>query len=253
MVVPKTPVLFLPREPQRTFLPRPGQPEAGLYLSAASASWTRRLFSGLAWSLPSKPRSGGQWRPIFRRGLARTRLGALGDPSEWAAGEHQVDPPRIPTAAPRTAARQVGSGRFGADLDSIEVTSDGRRRIRYDFIDQIDRSKAFVRLDKDSKTHFDGKGKDFDRRDVCLQSGRVAVAEAWRGRGLADPGWVCPVGSASGPQGQYRCYLGNVDSGWAYGKEEGEITWRTAPVPAQRNTAVAFVAGSGYAPGKVEL
>jgi hypothetical protein len=54
-------------------------------------------------------------------------------------------------------------------------------------------------------------------------------------------------------EGQYRCYLGNVDSGWAYGKEEGEITWRTAPVPAKRNTAVAFVAGSGYAPGKVDL
>src|SRR5262249_9152004 len=53
--------------------------------------------------------------------------------------------------------------------------------------------------------------------------------------------------------GQYTCFLGSVDSGWAYGAARGEIHWRTAQAPKAKATTIMFVGGSGYAPGKVDL
>ena len=138
----------------------------------------------------------------------------------------------------------------------IGVAADGRRRVRYDFIEHVDQSKTLVRLDADGRerSEFDGRGKDSTGATFqSLSPGVLQLLMAGEGKdwqmvdGFAD--WITPPPH----KGPYRCYLGNVESGWSYGGREGELAWRTAPIPAKKTTAVAFVAGTGYAPGKGRL
>ena len=128
--------------------------------------------------------------------------------------------------------------------------------VLYDFTDRIDESHPFVRLDSDGKDRpFDGTGLDSTGATFRL-TGSDPVQALRQGEGR-DWQWVEGCGRTSAPQsphsGQYPCYLGAVPSWWAYGSEEGEVTWTTAPVPKSRETAVLFVGATDYAPGRAEL
>ena len=73
-------------------------------------------------------------------------------------------------------------------------------------------------------------------------------ARAWQ--------WVDGFASWAKPplqHGLYRCYLGSVESGWVYAHQNGEVSWLTAVAAEKKPTAVAFVGGTGYGPGKAEL
>ena len=138
----------------------------------------------------------------------------------------------------------------------IEVTADGSRRVRYDFIKNIDRAKALVRLDGDGRERpFDRHGDGFDRGDLPMCRPGDRRPGSSRARAVA---WQWVEGFASWakqpPQRRlYRCYLGSVESGWVYARQNGEVSWLTAAVAEKKPTAVAFIGGTGYGPGKAEL
>lgn len=249
--------LFIPWENLSDVLPQDrAATKPGLYLSTEIGFDRRPDFFrvGVVFTVETQE-PGGPWRPIFRRGLARRTTGweHWDIPLRGLQGDIKL---RFTTDSySRAQNRSAPSWNWAiwGQPQLVEMTSDGKRRVRYDFIDQIDSSKVVVRLDQDGKERaFDGKGQDSTGATFAYNPGELQLLKPGEAKdwqildGFAE--WAVPP-----HQGQYRCYLGNVDSGWAYGKEEGEITWLTTPVPAQRNTAVAFVAGSGYAPGKVDL
>ncbi len=137
----------------------------------------------------------------------------------------------------------------------IEVAPDGTRRVKFDFIKNIDRAKSFVRLDRD------GRERLFDRK------GTDSTGATFK---FADPGVIHRLKSAEGRQWQwvegfagwakqppqrssYRCYLGSVESGWIYAHQNSEVSWLRVPGTERKPTAVAFIGGTGYGPGKAEL
>jgi hypothetical protein len=137
----------------------------------------------------------------------------------------------------------------------VEVTADGRRNVKFDFVEHIDRAQPLVRLDRN------GGERPFDRPSPD------ATGAAFQ---TVDPGIVARLRSNEGrswqwvdgferwveqprQRGAYRCYLGSVDSGWVYAHQNGELSWLTAPVPEKQPTAIAFVGGTGYGPGNAEL
>jgi hypothetical protein len=137
----------------------------------------------------------------------------------------------------------------------IEVAAGGSRRVKYDFVKNIDRAKAFVRLDCDGKEQpFDGRGTD-STGATFQDAGPGIVAKLQSGEGRAWQ-WVEGFANWAEPPPQrsfYRCYLGSVESGWVYSHQNSAVSWLTGPVVEKKPTAVAFVGGTGYGPGKAEL
>jgi hypothetical protein len=137
----------------------------------------------------------------------------------------------------------------------IEVAADGSRRARYDFVKNIDRAQALVRLDCDGKERpFDQRGTD-STGATFRDAGLGIVTKLKSGEGRA---WQWVEGFASWAQqppqrGFYRCYLGSVESGWVYSHQNSAVSWLTGPAVEKKPTAAAFVGGTGYGPGKAEL
>jgi hypothetical protein len=137
----------------------------------------------------------------------------------------------------------------------VEVMPGASRRVKFDFIENMSRGSALVRLDHDGKERaFDRKGADstgatFKKADPgIIHKLKAGEGKKWQWvEGFA--GWARQPPHRS----SYRCYLGSVESGWVYSHQKGEVSWHTGPVPEKRSTAVAFIGGTGYGPGKAEL
>ena len=94
----------------------------------------------------------------------------------------------------------------------VEIASDGSRRVKYDFIQNIDRARARVRLDSNGRERdFDGHGVDstgatFKRADPgIVDKLRSGDGQPWQWvEGFA--GWSKPPPQRS----SYRSYLGYV-------------------------------------------
>ncbi|MHB8866950.1 MAG: hypothetical protein ACYC6N_31695, partial [Pirellulaceae bacterium] len=220
----------------------------------------------------------GVWQTIFCRGVPRRATGW----EQWDIPLTELlnDPPtRKQDASLQSEAIAPGSGqwkfRFTTDSYSraqdrsapswkwalwgepqvVEVAADGSRRVKYDFVENIEQAAALVRLDCDGQERpFDRPGKDSTGatfRDA--KPGIIARLKAEEGPARQ---WVDGFASWAAPpqqRGVYRCYLGAVESGWVYARQNGEVSWWTAAAAEKRPTTVAFVGGTGYGPGKAEL
>ncbi len=95
----------------------------------------------------------------------------------------------------------------------------------------------------------DSTGATFKYADPGIIAGlKASEGGVWQWvDGFAE--WVNPPAQ----RGLYRCYLGVVEAGWVYARQDGELSWLTAAPTEKRPTAVAFVGGTGYGPGKAEL
>jgi hypothetical protein len=108
----------------------------------------------------------GAWRTIFRRALLKKDagwqhwdipLGAVVDKSG------AVRLRLITDAYSRAIDRNAPSWKWGywGQPRVVQVTAPGKRQVRYDLIEHIGRSKAFVQLDDTGKVReFDGRGED---------------------------------------------------------------------------------------------
>ncbi len=272
--------LFIPWEKQRDVVPDSCQAtRPGLYLSTDIGCNGKYDFYrlGVVFTVQIQGPEG-MWRTIFRKDVTR-RAGGWEHwdiPLSGVPGATVI--PR-PDSASGNKAITLESGnmklRFMTDSYSraqdrsapswkwalwgepqvIEVEADGHRRVRYDFVKDIDRAQALVRLDDDGRERpFDRPGTDSTGATFsCADAGIIAKLKS--GEGSA---WQWVEGFASWVQqppqlGLYRCYLGSVESGWVYARQDGEVSWLTAAVTEKRPTAVAFVGGTGYGPGKAEL
>jgi len=233
----------------------------GLYLSTdlgldAKPDYYRL---GVVFTVQAKARDGG-WKTLFRRNVNRRVTGwehweiPLGDTGGKAGS---ITLRLVTDSYSRAQDRDAPSWRWAlwGQPKLIRVAADGKRRAIYDFTANIERARPSVLLDRESKERpFDGKGEDstgatFRRVGagpvVRLQSGE---GKAWQWvDGYAE--WLTPPPY----QGPYRSYLGIENSGWAYARDQGEVSWLTSPVPKAGPTAVAFIGGTGYGAGTAEL
>lgn len=230
----------------------------GLYLSTDIGFDRRPDFYrlGVVYTIEAQE-AGGNWRTIFRRNVERRTTGweHWDIPLAGLSGKAKL---RFSTDS-YTRAQDSSSPSWKWAIwgrpQVVEVARDGKRRVKYDFIEHIDDSKLLVRLDKDGQEReFDGRGKDSTGATFVHASGdpsvllKSAEAEKWQiVEGFSE--WI----ESPPHRGKYPCYLGAPDSGYAYGAVGGQLSWRTAPVPESKTTAVTLIGGTGYAPGKVEL
>jgi hypothetical protein len=138
----------------------------------------------------------------------------------------------------------------------IDVAKNGDRRVLYDFLDHLADAHPFVRLDADGVDRpFDGKRED--STGAAFDLIRPSPVEALRRGEGRDWQWVEGFASAGEGShihaGDYRCYLGSLPSWWGYAEEGGVVEWTSAPVPERKDSAIAFLAGTDYVPGKAEL
>ncbi len=250
--------LMIPWQKQ-TDLPPPAakSPSPGLYLSLNLGLNTSRdtYCQGVVFAVEAQAPDGG-WRTILRRTLGKNSHG-------W---EHwDVPLPGRPTrlrfltdSYSRAQDRSWPSWRWAlwGRPELIEVARNGERRVVYDFVDHLAEAHPFVRLDADGADRpFDGKGED--STGATFELVQPSPAEAllhgegrdWQG----VEGFASAVEGAHSHAGEYRCYLGNLPSWWGYADEGGVVEWTTAPLPVQKDSAIAFVAGTDYTPGKAEL
>jgi hypothetical protein len=248
--------LFIPWEKQSDIIPvHQTSKRSGLYLSTdigLDQKWDSYKV-GVVFTVQAEKND--KWETIFRRGLERRS-------ADWEHWE-------IPISAKYTKLRfMTDSYSRAQDRDwptwkwalwgqpqLVKITSDGKRTVKYDFITHIDQARTILRLDSDGKDRpFDGRSEDstgatFKFADI----GPVERMKAGEGKdwqwvdGFAD--WV----TIPPNHGSYRNYLGTVESGWAYSAKNEEVSWKTSPVPAQKDTTVAFIGGTGYAQGKADL
>jgi hypothetical protein len=203
----------------------------------------------------------GTWRTIFRRDVSRRATGwehwdiPLADAARGPAGHLKLR--FVTDSYSRAQDRTAPSWKWAlwGEPQVIEMTADGSRRVRYDFVKNIDRAGTLVRLDSDGKERpFDRKGTDSTGATFrCADPGIVARLKSGEGRAWQ---WVEGfAGWANLPpqRSLYRCYLGSVESGWVYSHQKSEVSWLTGPVAEKKPTAVAFVGGTGYGRGKAEL
>ena len=202
----------------------------------------------------------GTWRPHFRRSVPRRMTGW----DHWdiplpeiAMGSKPLRIRLVTDSYSRAQDRSAPSwtwALWGAPR-IIEITADGQHHVRYDFLKNIDRARLFVRLDSDGRERpFDHKAAD-STGATFKAVGPGVVRGLMSGEGKAWQ-WVDGFSSwAKQPpqRGSYRSYLGSVDSGWIYSRQNGEESWFTGQVKEKRPTALAWIGGTGYSRGKAEL
>jgi hypothetical protein len=251
--------LFIPWENLSDIVPAsPMANKPGLYLSTEIGFDRREDFFrlGVVFTLQTQ-QAEGKWRTLFRRALERrtTDWEHWDIPLTGLSGSAKL---RFTTDSySRAMDRNAPSWKWAlwGRPQLVDVTADGNRRVLYEFVDHVHDCKTLVRLDQDGKERaFDGQGADssgatFAR--ISLSPVELLGSEQGNGRQIVDgfTDWIEPPPH----RGKYLCYLGGIDAGWAYASGRGELSWRTAPVPAEKTTAVAFVGGTGYAPGKADL
>lgn len=248
--------IFIAWENLSDIVPKSQSQKPGLYLST-DIGFDRRYDyyrTGVVFTVQAQT-DGGKWRTVFRRALGRRTTG-------W---EHWEVPLGISATAKKLKLRFTTDSYSRAQDRAapswkwavwgqprlVDVTADGKRQVRYDFVKSIDSAKASVRLDMDGRERtFDAGDKDSTGATfVSVSPGPVGSLA--QGTQLVDgfAEWATPPPKKD----VYRSYLGSVRSGWAYAKEGGEISWRTASVPAKKPTVVTLIGGTGYVPGKAEL
>jgi hypothetical protein len=254
-------MLSIPWERQAPCVPdAPVAHKPGLYLSTDIGCDQRADFYrlGVVFSI-DRQQSGGDWQTVFRNDVPRRA-------STWqhwdiplgvVAAEAPLNLRFVTDSYSRAQDRGAPSWRWAlwGQPQIVEITAEGRRLVRYDFAAHLDRARPMVRLDADGRIRpFDHPGKDSTGAVFALADPGIArryLAAEGTGRQWVDgfAAW-----RETPPQrGPYRGYLGTVDSGWVYSHQNGRVAWRTAPVPDKKPTAVAFVGGTGYAPGQAEL
>ncbi|MHB0998412.1 MAG: glycoside hydrolase family 20 zincin-like fold domain-containing protein [Armatimonadota bacterium] len=137
----------------------------------------------------------------------------------------------------------------------MQIDTSGNRKSVYSLTDNIDNGLFFVRLDSDGNDRaFDGKGEDSTGAAYrVLKQSPLDLLRNGEGRGWQ---WVDGFDSwVSTPlhRSPYRCYLGSPSSGWVYAREGSALTWLTAGVPSNKDTAIAFIGGTDYNPAQAEL
>ena len=202
----------------------------------------------------------GTWRPLFRRSVPRRMTGWDHWDLPLPGMTMESKPLRIRLVTDSYSRAQDRSAPswtwalWGAPR-IVEVTADGQSHVRYDFLQNIDRARLFVRLDSDGRERaFDHNAAD-STGATFKAVGPGVVRGLMSGEGAAwqwvdgFTGWAKPP-----PQrGSYRSYLGSVDSGWIYSRQNGEVSWFTGPARERKPTAVAFIGGTGYGRGKADL
>ena len=272
--------LFIPWEKQSEIIPAtPAAQKPGLYLSTDIGCDAKYDFYrlGVVFTVQAQDPEG-TWQTLFRRDVTRRTTGWEHWDIPLASVTSATISPKLDSAA--TSSAIVGESgslklRFITDSYSraqdrsapswkwalwgepqvVEVMADGNRRLRYDFVQNIEHARAFVRLDHDGQDRvFDGHGTD--STGATFQSADPGIiARLKSGEGAAWQ-WVEGFTSWSQPPLQrspYRCYLGLKEAGWVYAHQNGELSWLTAVVPEKKPTTVAFIGGTGYVPGTAEL
>jgi hypothetical protein len=254
--------LFIPWERLSDIAAEPGGvTKPGLYLSVDIGLDTKPDFFrlGVVFTVQAQG-SDGKWETIFRKDVARRATGW----EHWdvplanvAGGSKPVKLRFTTDSYSRAQDRSAPSWKWAlwGEPQLVEIAPDGSRRVTYDFIQNIDRARARVRLDSSGRERdFDGQGVDstgatFKRAELgVVDKLRSGEGHAWQWvDGFA--GWAKPPQQRS----LYRSYLGYVESGWVYSHQNGEVAWLTSPVAEKQPTAIAFVGGTGYAPGQAEL
>jgi hypothetical protein len=155
-------------EKQTDVLPKAaGADKPGLYLSTdVGLSRDIDYFClGAVFTVQARGRDGA-WRTIFRRALLKKDAGW----QHWdvpldvvvdKAGK--VELRLITDAYSRAVDRKAPTWKWGywGRPQVVRVTAGGRREVCYDLIEQVDRARAWMRLDDTGKQRaFDGKGED---------------------------------------------------------------------------------------------
>ena len=248
--------MFIPWEKITESLPaRKTAEKPGLYLSTNIGLDQRQDLYKLGVVFTVLAEKDGQWQTIFRRVVDRRCMGwerwDIPVPSKSAKLRFVTD--SYSRAQDRSAT--TWNWALWGKPQLVEVASGGKRNVKYDFASHIDQSRAIVRLDSDGKERpFDAKFKDSTGATFTLAvAGPIERLKEGEGKswqwvdGFAD--WADGPSNSAG----YPSYLGTVNSGWAYSAKNQELSWFTSPVVERKETVVAFVAGTGYAPGKAEL
>jgi len=250
---------FIPWENLSDVVPAsPTAKQPGLYLSTEIGFDRREDFFrlGVVFTVQTQ-QAEGKWRTLFRRALERRTTGWEHWDIPLTGGSGSAKLRFTTDSYSRAMDRNAPSWKWAlwGRPQLVEVTADGKRRVLYDFVDHVDDCETLVRLDKDGKERaFDGQGEDSTGATFVRVSPSPADllgSEEGNARQIVDgfADWIEPPPN----RGKYMCYLGWIEAGWAYASGRGELSWRTAPVPAERATAVALVGGTGYATGKADL
>jgi len=251
--------LYLPWEKLTDQTPEPPEAaDAGLYLSVHLGLNALRdcYCHGVVFTVQVQD-ARGDWRLLLRRTVGKNSR-------QWEHWDVPVKPaPQLrfrflTDSYSRAQNREALSWEWAlwGQAELVRVTADGGRVTVYSFAENLDRARPFVRLDRDGRERpFDGDGRDSTGATWALL-GPSALSRLREGEG---GGWQWVEGYAEtlpgvqAHRGPYRHYLGVAPSTWAYARENGEVAWRTASLPARRDTAVVFIGGTDYTPGQAEL
>jgi hypothetical protein len=184
-------------EKQTDVLPeKPGADKPGLYLSTdIGLSGDIDYFClGAVFTVQAKGKDGA-WHTIFRRALLKKDAGwqHWDIPLDAAADDAGAVHLRLITDAySRAIDRTAPTWKWGywGRPQVVQVTADGRREVRSDLIEHIDRANAWVQMDDTGQRRaFDGKGED---------STGATFRPAGPGAGMPEP--VRPAIAAFAPR-----------------------------------------------------
>jgi hypothetical protein len=260
----ESPVLFIPWEAQSDILPSKKKPH-GLCLSTKIGFVDQDDFFrlGVVFTVQSQ-KPNGDWQTIFRRGVMR----------RTASWENWTIPLRTPNPNPNlnslrlrfvtdsyTRAQDRNSPTWKWALwgqpQIVRIGITGHREVIFDFANNLDKTRAFTRLDVDGKEYAfttpgeDATGATFKLLGPDAMARHIAQIQNER-KDLQWVGGFKKWGESAPSQGSYTSYLGEVDSHWAYAAG-GQVSWETDSIPKQEPTAIVFVGSTDFGPAKAEL
>jgi hypothetical protein len=252
------PVLFLPWEPQADILP-PERKARGLFLSTHIGFVDQEDFFRLGVVFTLQRQSvGGEWTPIFRRGLMRRTRGW----EHWdipIEGAGQLRLRFITDSYTRAQDRNAPTWKWAlwGQPQLVRIGRSGKREAVYDFAQHLDQARAWKRLDEDGIEHpFDAPGEDATGATFKLLGPDATARKLMRiQQDSKNLQWVDGFrkwAPGAPHQGAYTSYLGDADSGWSYAAED-QVSWETDSLAKQEATAVVFVGSTDFNPAKAEL
>lgn len=202
---------------------------------------------------------GGPWTTLFRRSLGRRHVGweCWDIPLGRLGVKGRLSVRFVTDCYSRAQDRSAPSWRWPlwGRPRIVEVAAGGSRRVLADLARRIGSVERLVRMDADGyeKPFSDGLR---DRSGAVFATAEPGIIAALKAGELRDRQWVNGFAAwltEPAHRGVYKCWLGDIVSGWAYREEVGAPAWRTAPAPRRAPTAVAWIGGTGYASGSGEL
>ena len=259
----EAPVLFIPWQKLEDVLPpHPGKNTAEVQLETAIGFVAQEDFFRLGVVFTIEVEQENRWRTLFRRTVQRRTVGweNWGIPMPLADSRQPLRLRFITDSYSRAQDRSAPTWKWAlwGRPRLVRRSRGGPARVIYDFTDNIQQARAFVRLDSETKDRpfdkpeQDSTGATFKQLGPDRVGASLLNLQKEQGRGWQWlDGFAAWNGSAPNA-GEYASCLGSCDSHWAYATG-GQVRWITSSAKYRRGAAAVFVGSSDFVASEAEL